>query len=230
MEKFGYILLNKPSGPTSHDMVDELRKITGTRKIGHAGTLDPFASGLLIMAIGRGATKNMSSFVKLDKKYRALVCFGRETDTHDLCGRTTKQYEGDELDKKTVGEALRRFVGEQGQVPPMHSAKKIRGQKLYNLARRGEKVDRPPIRVNIFGLKAREYAWPHLDLEIHCSSGTYIRSLARDLGRRLGVYAYLKELKRTAIGPYEIKDSVKISELGPDNWHERSVSYLGPRT
>jgi len=215
-EKFGFILLNKPSGPTSHDMVDQLRRITGIRRIGHAGTLDPFASGLLIMAVGRTATREISSLVKMDKEYEAELRLGAVSDSHDRTGKISENLKAEKLDQSVILEALLKFVGPQKQIPPMHSAKKVGGHKLYELARKGIEIEREPSDIVIYSLELLSYQWPALKIRVHCSSGTYIRSLAYDIGQALGCGAYLNELKRTKIGSYELKKAHTIDEL--KNW------------
>jgi len=224
----GFLLINKPSGPTSHDIIDQLRKITGIAKIGHAGTLDPFASGLLICAVGRATTKKLSVLVKLDKEYEAVFYLGAATDTYDHSGKITSRYQGRPLEPATVSQVLAEFVGAQNQIPPMFSAKKVGGHKLYDLARAGQTVERQPAAITIYNLELLNYAWPHLCLRINCSSGTYIRSLAFDLGERLGCGAYVEELQRTAIGKYNLESAVNLEQLSRDNW-QRYLAQLVTR-
>ena len=215
---FGFILINKPSGPTSHDMVDKLRKITGIRKIGHAGTLDPFASGLLIMAIGRAATREISKFVKLGKEYVAKLQLGASSDTYDRTGEIRAAHIAQPISQDEVQNVITRFIGKQKQVPPMYSAKKINGKKLYELARQGKTVERQAVEVEIYEIKFLKYKWPLLSFGVKCSSGTYIRSLGHDIGESLDCGAYLVELKRTAIGDYSLSQAIDIKKLKPDNW------------
>jgi tRNA pseudouridine55 synthase len=219
-DNFGFILIDKPAGPTSHDVIDCLRKITGIKKIGHAGTLDPAASGLLLCAVGRPATRLISNFVKLDKEYEALIRFGEISDTLDREGKILKKYFGPPLAKKEIAAALAGFLGKQEQVPPMFSAKKIHGKKLCDLARKGLEIERPPVEIEIFQLKILQYKWPELRLRVKCSSGTYIRSLAGDLGEKLGCGAYLAGLKRTAIGEYQLGKAKKLDKITGQNWTE----------
>ncbi len=215
-----YLLVNKPVGPTSHDVVDFLRQVTTIRKIGHAGTLDPLAEGLLILAIGRQATKNISDFSCLDKEYEAEIRLGQETDTYDGEGKILKEYSGDLIKKKEIKLALKKFIGEQKQIPPMYSAKKIGGEKLYNLARQDKVVDREASLIRIDKIKIKKYSWPILRLTIKCSPGTYIRSLAYDLGLELGCGAYLKSLKRTKIGKFKLKRAYSLDEIKAANWQK----------
>jgi len=214
---FGYININKPAGPTSHDIVDHLRRITGIKKIGHAGTLDPFARGVLILGINREATKNIGKFVKLDKEYIAQIYLGAISDTYDRTGKIIKRKCG-ELNSENIKNTLQSFVGKQKQIPPMYSAKKIKGKKLYELARQGKEIKREPEDIEIHSIKALSFSRPVLEIKVECSGGTYIRSLAHDIGEELGCGAYLKELTRTAIGNYKIIDSVPLSGLNSDNW------------
>jgi tRNA pseudouridine55 synthase len=221
-KKSGFFLLNKPIGPTSHDMVDELRRITGIRKIGHAGTLDPFASGLLIMAIGREATKRISKYVKLDKEYVATLHLGAVSTTYDPEGEITKKlsfgYPKLSFSVDEINKVLEKFKGEQKQIPPMFSAKKVKGKKLYELARKGIEIEREAVDINIYELELLSFKWPELVLRVKCSSGTYIRSLGYDFGEVLGCGAYLSALKRTAIGNFFLEDSYNLSEINSGDW------------
>jgi len=213
----GFIIVNKPSGPTSHDIINKLRRITGIKKIGHAGTLDPFASGLLIVAIGREATKNINEFVKLDKEYSATLRLGATSDTYDRTGRKL-EVKSKKVKKEMIEKVLEKFVGRQKQIPPMYSAKKVGGKKLYELARKGIEIKRELADVEIFDIKFINYKPPFLKIRVRCSSGTYIRSLAHDIGEKLGCGAYLEELERTGIGVFKIKNSVKPEIITENNW------------
>ncbi|MFC1612403.1 tRNA pseudouridine(55) synthase TruB [Patescibacteria group bacterium] len=226
-KKSGFLLINKPSGPTSHDIIDELRRITGIRKIGHAGTLDPFASGLLIVAVGREATRNISRLVKLDKTYVAKLKLGATSDTYDCTGKITptpvipsESREAGRVEGSHIKKALKQFEGEQEQVPPMFSAKKVKGKKLYELARKGVEVERKPATIIIERLKLLKYEHPYIIIEGKVSSGTYIRSLAHDIGQKLGCGAYLEELERIEIGEYKLKDAMSTDKLTPENWEK----------
>lgn len=214
----GFLLLNKPSGPTSHDMVYRLRKITGIKKIGHAGTLDPLASGLLIMAIGRSATKQIDNLAKQNKTYEAVFELGGISDTDDRLGKIQPQIIKEVPSRQAVELALNDFLGSIEQVPPMYSAKKIAGKKLYELARKGQVIERQPSLITIHQIDLINYAWPLLKLTITCSTGTYIRSIARDLGEKLGCGAYMAELQRTNIGAWSVDQAVGIGELTATNW------------
>ncbi len=219
----GFILLDKPAGPTSHGMVSFLRRLTGIKRIGHAGTLDPFASGLLIMGIGRQATKRLGSFLKQDKEYEATLSLGSTTSTFDPEGEVTSRYGGPVIGADIVEKALKDFLGKQKQVPPMFSAKKVGGKKLYELARAGKEIEREPCDVEIYELEILNYAWPELKVRVKCSSGTYIRSLAHDIGAELGCGAHLKELRRTAIGGFSVKEAALPESLSTGNWQSRLI-------
>jgi len=216
----GFILINKPVGPTSHTIVNKLRHITGIKKIGHAGTLDPFADGLLILAIGRETTKKISQFVKLDKEYIADLILGGATNTYDNEGEIIPNTSGKIPTEKEILDVLTNFTGKQEQIPPMFSAKKVQGQKLYELARKGIEIERLACPIEIFSIALNSYSYPQLQITVHCSSGTYIRSLGHDVGQSLGCGAYLNGLKRSKIGKFDIKESVKLEELSANNWGE----------
>ena len=208
----GFLLINKPSGPTSHDIINKLRRLTDIKKIGHAGTLDPFASGLLICAVGREATKDIDKFVKLDKEYIATLHLGAVTDSYDRTGKIiAASAEGYVAPKKEIVEkVVSEFIGPQLQTPPMFSAKKINGKKMYELARAGKEVERQPCAITIYSMEILSYAWPRLKIKVKCSTGTYIRTIAYDLGERLGCGAYLEELERTKIGEYSVEQAIRL--------------------
>lgn len=228
----GLLLIDKPAGMTSHDVVDRVRRVAGTRAVGHAGTLDPFATGLLILGVGKG-TKELTGLVGLDKEYEATLMLGATSDTFDPEGTITSVVPakaGTQL-KPTVDGievVLDQFRGGYEQKAPLHSAKKIGGKKLYELARKGQATEemRPTKQVTISDLTVTEYAWPTLKLRVACSSGTYIRSLADDIGRALGVGAYLTDLRRTRIGTFEVKDSVPLKDLAVETLKTRLFSTL----
>jgi tRNA pseudouridine55 synthase len=217
MPENGFLLVNKPTTWTSHDVVGYLRKVTHIKKIGHAGTLDPFASGLLLVAIGREHTKRLDEFKGLDKTYIATLRLGAVSDTFDSTGVITNASDKDIL-RTEVEEILKNFVGEQSQVPPMYSAKKVNGKKLYKLARKGIEVERKPTLITIYELKILDYTYPLLRLKIHCSTGTYIRTLAHDIGEKLGVGAYCEQLERTNIGSFSGDNALPIKDFSRDNW------------
>ncbi|MEI7452301.1 MAG: tRNA pseudouridine(55) synthase TruB [Candidatus Falkowbacteria bacterium] len=219
-KKSGFILIDKPFGRSSHSIVWQLRRITQIKKIGHAGTLDPRATGLLILAIGREATKQISQFVKMDKEYVAEVFLGKTTSTYDSEGEITNEYQGEKIKRRAIRIALKKFKGEQLQVPPMFSAKKVNGKKLYELARKDIEIERLPSKITIYKIKILKYSWPKLSLRIYCSSGTYIRSIAYDLGQELGCGAYLSALRRTKIAKFKVSRAKKIDKVNEKNWQK----------
>jgi tRNA pseudouridine55 synthase len=210
----GFLLVDKSAGPTSHDIVDAARRVLRTRKIGHAGTLDPFASGLLILAVGK-MTKEISRFVGLDKAYEATLRLGATSDTMDRTGKI-QQKDCAPVPGEALEDALEKFRGEIDQVPPMYSAKKVGGKKLYELAREGVEIERKPVRVTIHEIELVEYAWPIAKIRTRVSSGTYIRALANDIGKALGCGAYLEELRRTSIGRFKVEDAVTKDAIAPE--------------
>lgn len=208
----GYLVVDKPAGWTSHDVVGRIRRLTGERKVGHAGTLDPAATGVLPVAIGT-ATRSLEFLSDSSKTYLAEITFGITTDSFDADGTVTAVCSPDELDAELITAGLEAFRGPILQVPPMHSAIKIGGRRLYELARKGEEIEREPRAVVIH--EARLLAWdpPVATVCIDCSKGTYIRSIAHDLGQRLGVGAYLSNLVRVRTGSFDLSDAWTIGEL-----------------
>ncbi|CAN5614572.1 tRNA pseudouridine(55) synthase TruB [soil metagenome] len=220
----GILVIDKPAGLTSHDVVARLRRILKTRSIGHTGTLDPFATGVLVMLIGK-ATRLAQFLDKDAKEYQAVIRFGFETDTGDLTGSPKSKVQSPKsVSIKEIESALESFRGEIEQTPPMYSAKKFAGKKLYELARKGIEIERKPVRVKIYELqitdyelreKTNDFGFWILDfgLKISCSAGTYIRTLAEDIGRKLSVGAHLAELRRTRAGKFEISKAVSLEKL-----------------
>lgn len=221
-----FLLIDKPAGITSHDVVDRVRKITNERTVGHAGTLDPFATGMLIIGVGRESTKHLNTFLGMGKTYEATIRLGESSTTLDPEGEVVV-VGGADLTPEAIEAAMKSLTGDILQIPPMHSAIKIGGQKLYDLARKGIEIDRPPRPVTIsrFDLQS-DYSLPptanplplDLPVVIDCSSGTYIRAIARDLGEKLGTAGYLTQLRRSAIGPYGIDSATPLSDITPENW------------
>lgn len=207
----GLLLIDKPSGPTSHDIVNAIRKGAGIRRIGHAGTLDPLATGLLIVLVGPAA--RLSEYVtQKDKRYLARVRFGQATNTYDAAGRVGA--ESRLLPNQDVVErALPKFRGTYMQMPPVFSAIKRGGQKAYELARQGEPVEMEPREVTVHSLELTKWEPPFATLDIQCSAGTYIRSLAHDLGQALKCGAHVAALRRTASGQFRIEDAVTLADL-----------------
>lgn len=209
----GVLLVDKPQGCTSHDVVDSVRRLYRTRRVGHAGTLDPMATGLLIVLVGK-ATKCSDRLMAQDKEYLGEATLGVVTDTQDAEGASVETHAVPEITEAQVRAALAAMVGDQDQVPPMHSAKKVGGRKLYELARKGVEVAREPraIRVSEFELLAWES--PRIRFRVRCSKGTYVRTLAHDLGRRLGPGAHLSMLRRTRSGSLDVNAAVTLTALG----------------
>jgi tRNA pseudouridine55 synthase len=221
----GVLIIDKPAGMTSHDVVARVRKIIGQRRVGHTGTLDPFATGVLVILIGR-ATRLAQFLSGAEKEYAAIIRLGYATDTGDLTGAPTVKElptKGTSFTKEKIEAALAALRGDLEQTPPMYSAKKVSGKKLYELARRGEEVARPPIRVTIGKfesvapndrlLQENEDGTNDLRVRVLCSAGTYVRVLAEDFGERLGLGAHLVELRRTRAGTFKIADAITLERL-----------------
>lgn len=209
----GALIINKPVGPTSHDIVYKCRKILGKGlKVGHTGTLDPFASGVLVIVTGQG-TRVARYIQAADKEYVAEVTLGRETDTYDREGTVTAQKAVPSLEDSDIEKFLDNFRGPVQQIPPMYSAIKINGERLYKAARRNEIVERPPRKVEISRLTLLDRSETILKLNIRCSTGTYIRSLAHDLGREIGCGAHLSSLVRTRSGSFTLEKACTLEEL-----------------
>lgn len=209
----GILLVNKERGCTSFSLVSLLRRMTSLSKIGHAGTLDPFAQGLMVMLIGRTATTQSDRWLHCDKEYQATLRLGTATDSYDLDGMTThSSLVVPSMDGVHAAMAL--FQGGYAQMPPMFSAKKVAGKKLYQLARRGITIDRERRLVSLT-IQLLSYQYPYLELHITCSKGTYIRSLAHDLGEKLGTFAHLSQLIRLRSGPFSLKESLPQGALVP---------------
>ena len=223
----GLLIIDKPAGPTSHDVVARVRRILHERRVGHTGTLDPFATGVLVVLIGK-ATRLAQFLISAEKEYEAVVRLGYATDTGDITGKPLKNPSEAEKPRIrwTEGEieiALQSLCGESNQVPPMYSAKKSGGRKLYELARRGEEIERQPVPVHVYSLKPtknggqllQDNADGTVDLAVRvvCSAGTYIRTLAEDFGKLLGLGAHLAELRRTSAGDFRVSDARTLEQL-----------------
>lgn len=212
----GILLVDKPSGWTSYDVVAKVRVLIKTQtgqkvKVGHTGTLDPFATGLLVLVVG-SYTKRAGEFSKLDKTYEAEITLGATSTTGDIEGEITPK-EGPKPSKEAIEATLRGFLGQIEQIPHKYSAIKVGGQRAYRLARQGETVELDPRKVTIYSLKLVDYNYPKLKIITEVSSGTYIRSLAEDIGQKLGTAAYLSELRRTKVGKFDIKDAKHLKNL-----------------
>lgn len=211
MNNNGILLVDKAPGATSFQLVAQLRKLTGVQKIGHAGTLDPFATGVMVLLIGRDFTRRSDEFLSSDKKYRATLTLGIATDTFDKDGQIVSQR--DRIPSlEEITRALLPFQGEILQVPPMFSAKKIKGQKLYDLARKGITVERAPVKVTV-ATQLIQYEYPYLTIEVECTKGTYIRSIASELGEILGCGAHLSSLIRLRSGSFTLDQCIAQSLL-----------------
>jgi tRNA pseudouridine55 synthase len=225
----GALIIDKPAGMTSHDVVARVRKIIGEKRVGHTGTLDPFATGVLVVLIGR-ATRLAQFLSGAEKEYQAVICLGFATDTGDMTGLplqrsfTTEAQRPSEVHREEIETALGSLCGEIEQTPPMYSAKKIAGKKLYEHARRGEEVERQPVRITVREfeavprdgelLKQNDDGTCDLAVRVVCSAGTYVRTLAESFGKRLGVGAHLAELRRTRAGQFKIADAITLDRLG----------------
>lgn len=207
----GMLNIYKEPGYTSHDVVAKLRGILQMKKIGHTGTLDPAAQGVLPVCIGK-ATKLCDLLADRSKTYRAVMRLGVSTDTEDMTGTVLEQRDVTQTPGQ-VTEAIRSFVGVYDQIPPMYSARKVDGKKLYELAREGKVVERKPVQVEIFSIEIIDITLPLVTMEISCSKGTYIRSLCRDIGQKLGCMAAMQDLIRTRVGEFYLEDAFRLSEV-----------------
>lgn len=204
----GILPVYKLPGQTSFDLVRKLRKLTGIKKIGHAGTLDPFAEGVMILLVGREYTKKADTFLQQDKEYEALIHLGIETTTYDPEGKVVSESPLIPTQAQ-IEKTLVHFQGTISQIPPMYSAKKVKGKKLYDLARQGFEIERKPVQVTL-KTTLLSYNYPEVKLKITCSKGTYIRSIAQELGKLLTCGAYLKKLTRTRCGPYHLQECIQL--------------------
>jgi len=209
----GVLIVDKEEGETSFGVVRKVKKLLRVGKVGHAGTLDPFATGLLLVLVGQG-TKLSPYLMAGDKTYLGTLTLGTETDTLDRTGRITAVKPVPELDPELVRERARVFVGETEQTPPSFSALKVQGKRAYSLARKGLPVTLEKRRVRIMELAILSLDFPDVTFRVVCSSGTYVRTLAADLGKELGLGAHLKALRRTAIGPYRVEDALRSGDMG----------------
>lgn len=214
----GVFLVNKPVGPTSFRIVHLVRRALQIKKVGHAGTLDPFASGLLLVCAGRPATRIISRLMVGEKEYQAVLKFGVETDTQDLEGTIIAERPVGDLSPESVDQCLQGFLGEQLQAPPYFSALKHQGKPLYEYARQGINIDKEPRLIHISAIKRLHLSADTLTIRVTCSKGVYIRTLAADIGARLGPGAHLIALERTRIGPFSVTaalDGALLQESGP---------------
>jgi tRNA pseudouridine55 synthase len=206
-------LVDKPKGHTSRDVVNALQRATGIRKVGHAGTLDPMATGLLIVLVARPATRLQAAFMHQDKVYEGRMRMGERTRSHDANTNIVERADPSALTREQIAAACTTYEGSFWQTPPMYSAVKIDGERLHEKARRGETVDRPPRQVHVDAFELLDWSPPEAQFRVTCSKGTYVRALARDVGADLGVGAHLTALRRTAIGPYTVEAAWALDAL-----------------
>lgn len=219
------INLNKPSGISSHQAVTRIKRLLGVKKAGHTGTLDPLATGILLVCLGE-ATKVARFFLDMDKEYRARVKLGERTDTYDSHGRIIERKDFTSVTETELLDTVMMFKGRIGQKPPMYSAVKISGETLYKLARKGIEIDRPERSVEIYDIAVQGVDLPYFDLVVSCSKGTYLRSLCDDVGMRLGTGAHLVALERTRIGIFDIKDAATFDDIErKDYWLDEKSHY-----
>ena len=211
-EMEGVLLVDKPGGLTSHDVVYRLRRKLGIKKIGHAGTLDPMATGLLVMLIGK-ATRISQYLISVDKVYEGEATLGVVTDSQDAEGEVMETRPVPELTEGQVREAMKGFLGDQYQTPPMHSAIKIGGVPLYKMARQGVEVEREPRFIRVASFDLLSLALPKLTFDLHCTKGTYVRTIAHDLGQKLGCGAHLTALRRTGSGKFSIAQCLPLDQI-----------------
>ncbi len=224
----GILLVDKPKGITSHDVVDRVRRIYRMKKVGHAGTLDPMATGLMIILVGK-ATKVSQYMMSMDKEYTGTMKLGEETDSQDAEGEILVTKEVPELTEEGVRSEMKTFLGDQYQTPPMFSAKKVNGQKLYKLARQGKTVQREPRVINISKFEMTDFSLPEISFLVGCSKGAYIRTIAHDLGQKLGCGAHLNVLRRTGIGQFRIEqaDTLEVlKEASPTALRKKLIPVL----
>ena len=208
----GLLFVDKPSGPTSHDIVAKIRHHFRIPKVGHGGTLDPMATGLLILLLGKG-TKISERVMGHDKAYEGTLRLGIETDSQDADGQIVAETNASAITAEQVGEQMRLRLGDQMQMPPMVSAIKIKGVPLYKLARKGETVERPPKLIHVYRFDLLDFAPPDVRFVVECTKGTYVRALAHDIGQALGVGAHLSQLRRTKIGRFDVAGAATLDEL-----------------
>ena len=208
----GILVIDKPGGMTSHDVVSRVRRSLNMKRVGHAGTLDPMATGVLVCLVGK-STKLFDKFVGFDKVYRATMVLGTVTDSADTAGKVLEEHPYGDITREEVEEVLQSFRGEIDQVPPMVSAVKHKGRKLYELARKGITVKREPKRICIHELRMETFALPEVRLYVACSKGTYIRQLAHDIGERLGCGACISQIQRLRVGDFSLDEAISLEEI-----------------
>jgi tRNA pseudouridine55 synthase len=213
LDPSGVLVVDKPGGITSHDVVDRLRRAFGWSKVGHAGTLDPLATGVLILLVGQ-ATRSQDRFLNDDKEYRGRIKLGIETSSHDAEGQVVARAEGPvAIPRERLEAVIAGFRGEQRQLPPMVSAVKHKGKPLYKYARKGQEIEREPRAIRIDRLEILEHTGDEVEIDVRCSKGTYVRTLAHDIGRALGCGGHLVTLRRTRSGPFRVEDAIALDAL-----------------
>jgi tRNA pseudouridine55 synthase len=219
----GVLVVDKPVGMTSHDVVEAIRRGTGIRRAGHTGTLDPRASGVLVILVGPAV--RLSEYVSAsDKRYQAIIRLGSSTDTFDADGKFVRSDQPVNVTEEQFEKILKQFEGEIEQTPPPYSAVKVQGRRAYDMARQGEEVELAPRKIQVHHLEVLEWAPPEVVVDVHCSSGTYVRSLANDMGNALGTGAYLVGLRRTKSGRFSLRDATPLRKLQESfqagNWYQ----------
>ncbi|MCX7927466.1 MAG: tRNA pseudouridine(55) synthase TruB [Candidatus Omnitrophica bacterium] len=208
----GILVVNKPKGITSHDVVDIVRNKLGMHRIGHAGTLDPEATGVLVVLVGN-ATKLFDKFLSFEKEYLATLTLGIKTSSGDAAGQILEKKSWQHITRQMVEEVIPKYIGEIFQIPPMVSAIKYKGQRLYKLARKGKDVQRAARRVLVKELRLLEFSPPNLGLYIKCSRGTYVRKLAEDIAQDLGTVGFVSHIQRTKVGPFSLESAVNVNDI-----------------
>jgi tRNA pseudouridine55 synthase len=224
----GALLIDKPAGPTSHDVVDALRRSFAVKKVGHCGTLDPAATGLLIIVLGK-ATKLSEKLMGDDKIYEGALKLGETTDSYDADGELVASLPVPPITVEELNETAAGFVGDQMQIPPMVSAVKVNGAPLYKLARKGIEIERKPRLIHVYSFRFSSYTEPVAWFRIACTKGTYVRSLAHDLGEKLGCGGHLFTLRRVVSGKFDVKDAIAFEDalrLAPSELEKRIIPFL----
>ena len=219
----GLLIINKPKGYTSHDVVNVLRKKLNTKKVGHTGTLDPNATGVLQVLVG-AATKISKYLIEHEKTYIATIALGKKTDTGDAEGKIIEEESNlRDVDENELEKVIKSFLGKQSQIPPMYSAIKVNGKKLYEYAREGKSVELKPRKIEILDINLIRYENNEIEFGVRCSKGTYIRTLCEDIAKKLGTIGYMKELQRISVNQFNIKDSISLEELENVNVLEKII-------
>lgn len=216
----GIVVLDKPSGMTSHDVVARVRRIFKMKRVGHSGTLDPLATGVLVILLGK-STRLFEKFASFDKAYKATMIFGQKTTTADIQGKIIQELPFEHLVKEQIENSLKEFIGNIEQIPPMVSAVKVNGKRLYELARKGIEVAREPRRIRIDKLELMDFDMPRVKFYLECSKGTYVRQLAEDIAEKLSTVACIAQIQRTKVGPFTIDQAVDLQDLNEKhilNW------------